>query len=397
MKAVILAAGKGKRLRPFTHTTPKPLLPLANIPLLAYNLESLKGVVDEVVMVIGHLKDTFRNLVGDSYGGMKITYIEQQEQLGTANALASAESKVSGKFLVMMGDDLYSKDDIMAIGNEGNAIGAKEVENPSSFGSLVIEKGLLKDVVEKSTTPPSNIVNTALYCFSGEIFDMIRSLELSKRGEYELTDAVRLLAKKTDVKSVPSNGWKPISHLWDLLDANAAVLGSVKAGKIDAKGAHIEGNVVVGEGTEILPGTVIKGPAIIGSKCTIGPNCYIRDSVSIGNHCRIGNAVEIKDSIIMDHTNVAHLSFVGDSILGKHVNFGAGTKVANLRHDGKTVRVMVDGKLWDSGKRKLGAFIGDYAKTGINTSLLPGRKLDPNTRTQAGEVVKYDILNPSYG
>lgn len=396
MKAVILAAGKGKRLRPLTYTTPKPLLPAANFPLLAYNFEALRDNVDEIILVVGHLKEEFRRTFGEVYKNLKITYVEQKEQLGTAHALASAEGHVKGKFLLIMGDDIYSKKDVVAVSKADIAIGAKEVPNPQNFGALMLDKGNVKDVVEKAQTPPSNLVSTALYALPEEIFDIIKTVDKSKRGEYEMTDALRLLSKNNDVKAVITEDWKPVSHLWDLLDVNQHALSMIKSESQEMKGASIGENVFIGQGTHIKPGAVIEGPAIIGQNCIVGPNCFIRNS-SIGDNCRVGNGSEIARSIVMNHTNVSHLSFIGDSILGKHVNIGAGTMVANLRHDGHNVKVMVDGHLWDTGKRKIGAFIGDHSKTGVNTSILPGRKMDPHTMTEASKVIDNDILNPSYG
>ncbi len=150
------------------------------------------------------------------------------------------------------------------------------------------------------------------------------------------------------------------------------------------------GTVSIGRGTVIRPGVVIDGPAIIGEDCTIGPNAWIRPYSAIGNGCKIGQGSEIKASIVMDGTAVPHLSYVGDSVLGEQVNFGCGTVTANFRHDEGNHRSMVKGVLLDTGRRKLGAIVGDGVHTGINTSIYPGRKLWPGTSTLPGEIVKYD-------
>ena len=145
-----------------------------------------------------------------------------------------------------------------------------------------------------------------------------------------------------------------------------------------------------GPGTRILPGVFIEGNVVIGSNCRIGPNCYIRGNTSIGNGCIIGQSVEIKNCLVLSKTNICHLSYVGDSVLGENVNLGAGTTTSNLRHDGKNHRSMVDGVLIDTGRFKLGAIIGDGVHTGINTSIYPGRKLWPGTTTRPGEIVQHD-------
>ena len=140
-------------------------------------------------------------------------------------------------------------------------------------------------------------------------------------------------------------------------------------------------------------GTYFEGPVIIGNNCTVGPNCYIRGCTTIADNCKIGQGVEIKNSIIMENTNICHLSYVGDSVIGSDVNLGAGFITANLRHDGKNVQSKVKGKLFDTKLEKLGAIVGDGVKTGINTAVLPGRKIWPGTHTQISEVVKEDIMD----
>ncbi|MEP4079573.1 hypothetical protein [Haloferula sp.] len=188
-----------------------------------------------------------------------------------------------------------------------------------------------------------------------------------------------------------------IIHSWDFIRANELHVGGLTDDRIDGEvhpHAVIEGKLEIGTGTRILPGVFIEGNVIIGENCKIGPNCYLRGNTSIGDKCHIGQSVEIKNSIILSNSNVGHLSYVGDSVLGTKVNFGAGTTTSNLRHDGKNHRSMVDGALVDTGRRKLGAIIGEGVHTGINTSIYPGRKLYPYTSTRPGEIVQHD-LHPS--
>jgi bifunctional UDP-N-acetylglucosamine pyrophosphorylase/glucosamine-1-phosphate N-acetyltransferase len=188
-----------------------------------------------------------------------------------------------------------------------------------------------------------------------------------------------------------------IIHPWDFLRANELHVGSLDTDKIEGSvhpHAVIEGHIEIGDNTRILPGVFIEGNVTIGANCKIGPNCYLRGNTSIGDNCHIGQSVEVKNSIILSNSNVGHLSYVGDSILGSNVNLGAGTMTSNLRHDGKNHRSMINDALVDTGRRKLGAIIGNGVHTGINTSIYPGRKLFPGTSTRPGEVVQHD-LHPS--
>jgi bifunctional UDP-N-acetylglucosamine pyrophosphorylase/glucosamine-1-phosphate N-acetyltransferase len=186
-----------------------------------------------------------------------------------------------------------------------------------------------------------------------------------------------------------------IRHPWDLLRANEFHISKMEDPLIQGEvhpSAVIEGIIRLGPGSRILPGVFIEGNVVTGANCKIGPNCYIRGNTSIGDSCHIGQAVEIKNCLILSHTNVGHLSYVGDSVLGEKVNFGAGTMVSNLRHDGKNHHSLVGGRLVDTGRRKFGVIIGDHVHTGINTVIYPGRKLWPHTSTRPGEIVQRDVL-----
>lgn len=185
-----------------------------------------------------------------------------------------------------------------------------------------------------------------------------------------------------------------IVHPWDLLRANERHVSLLSGSRVPedlSPLVSIDGCVRIGEGTKLLPGVVIEGNVVIGAGCKIGPNCYLRGNTSIGDHCHVGNAVEIKNSILLSHTNVGHLSYVGDSVLGEKVNFGAGTMTSNLRHDGRNHRSLVGETLVDTGRRKFGCIVGDGVHTGINTSIYPGRKLFAGTSTLPGEIVRRDV------
>jgi bifunctional UDP-N-acetylglucosamine pyrophosphorylase/glucosamine-1-phosphate N-acetyltransferase len=185
-----------------------------------------------------------------------------------------------------------------------------------------------------------------------------------------------------------------IIHSWDLLLANEEFLSHFSQSNIEGEvhpQAVIDGNLELGHGSRILPGVVIEGNVVIGKHCKIGPNCYIRGATSIGDHCIIGNAVEIKNSLILSHTAISHLSFVGDSIVGKKVNLGAGTITSNYRHDGAHHRTMVEGQLIDTRRLKFGTIIGDHVHTGIHTSIYPGRKIAAHCTTRPGQIVHHDL------
>jgi bifunctional UDP-N-acetylglucosamine pyrophosphorylase/glucosamine-1-phosphate N-acetyltransferase len=292
------------------------------------------------------------------------------------------------------GDIIVSQEYIKQLIGHGSEIvtTAREVENPSQFGVFEIQGDKVLHIIEKPKKPPSNLANAGLYVFPLSIFDAIRKTKLSTRNEYEITESLQMLIDSgDDVGFVTLSGkWLDIGRPWDLLEANEYFLGGNKAekkGEIEQL-ATLKGSVSVGEGTIIRNGSYIVGPVAIGKNCDIGPNCYIRASTSLGDNVRIGNAVEIKNSIIMKGTHIGHLSYVGDSIIGESCNFGAGTKVANLRHDGRTIRVRLKGEILDSGRRKLGTIMGDHVHTGINSMINVGAVVDNRAMIAPGEFVK---------
>jgi len=181
---------------------------------------------------------------------------------------------------------------------------------------------------------------------------------------------------------------------WDLLEANEQAVDAIQESRIAgdlSPAAHLDGILVLGEGSRVLPGVYIEGRVVIGRNCKIGPNAYLRGNTSIGDGCHIGQAVEIKNSLIGPHTNIGHLSYVGDSILANRVNFGAGTITSNLRHDGTTHRSLDGTTLVDTGRRKFGCVVGPGVHTGIHTAIYPGRKLGPNTTTPPAAAVHSDL------
>lgn len=393
-KAIILAAGKSTRTYPLTLTRPKALLKIGNRTILSLLLDGLNTVVKEVILIVGYRKEMIQKEFGSAYKDLKITYQEQKEAKGTGHALLSAE-KYLGKeeFLVVYGDDYFDETDIKKLANQRNALLAQEVEHPECYGILEVnQKNELIAIEEKPSKPKSKLVNTGCYVLDSDIFPLLKKVKQSKRGEYELTDAVTAMAKIKPVKVIKAQHWQPITYPWHLLDANKRLMHKIKFRNLGVieKGVTIHGAVEIGKGTLLKSGTYIEGPAVIGNHCTIGPNCYIRPETTLGNHVKIGNAVEIKNSIIGDHTHVGHLSYIGDSVLGAYVNLGAGTIVANLRHDNAPIKSEIGKELVDSGLRKLGAILGDQVHTGIHTSIYPGRKLWPETTTVPGEIVRKD-------
>lgn len=396
MKAVILAAGQGTRMGPLTRNKPKVMLPIANQPLLSHVILAVRDAgINEFVLVVGAGQDIIKRYFGDGSSlDVSIEYAHQEKQLGTADAVRSAKEFIKDRFLMLNGDIIVSPEHIRNMVKQSRDVmmTARHVDNPSEFGVLEVQDDRVLRIIEKPKKPPTNLANAGIYVFPLSIFDAINKTPLSARKEYEVTESLQLLIDNgTDVGFMTLSGnWLDIGRPWDLLDANEYFLSGLRSevkGEIEPL-ATLKGNVSIGEGTIVRNGSYIVGPVVIGKNCDIGPNCYIRAGTSIGDDVRIGNAVEIKNSIIMNGTHIGHLSYVGDSIIGEKCNFGAGTKVANLRHDGRTIRVRLKGKLTDSGRRKLGTIMGDDVHTGINSMINVGAVVESGAMIAPGEFVK---------
>ncbi len=382
MKAVVLAAGEGTRMRPLTANLPKPLLPVAGKPFLRHSLEALRAAgIKELAILIGWQGHRIRERFGDGAAlDLSIAYEEQNERLGTAHAIGCMRSHVEGAFLSVNGDVVVSGQalsELLAFHGKvrGPVMALAEVTDPSAFGVVEMKGEKVSSLEEKPRKPKSHLINAGIYVFDEDIFPLIDATPKSPRGEFEITDTIRLLMAKRDVYGfrLPTE-WIDVGRPWDLLRANAALLAPLKGathGQVDP-GATLVGEVLVEEGAIVRRGSYIEGPTIVGAEAEIGPNCYIRPATSIGPKAKVGNACEVKNSILMASAHVPHQNYVGDSILGERCNLGAGTKVANLRLDEAPVKVVFRGVEVDTGLRKLGVIMGDDVKVGINASIDAG-------------------------
>lgn len=394
MKAVILAAGEGQRMRPLTANRPKVMLPVASKPILEHLLDEVKGAgIREFIFVVGYGDKQVRNYFGDGEKwGVKIAYSEQRKQLGTADAIRMADSMVEGNFIVINGDIVVNRADIKRLlKNSHNTMSVIKVKDPRGLGIVELSEDKVINIHEKTAKPPTLMANAGLYLFTPEIFEVIAKTEKSPRGEYEITDSLQLLiGRKPGLHYIEIKSRLDLSYPWDLLSANESVMAGLEAqnlGEVEAN-VVLKGAVAIGRDTVVRSGSYIEGPVIIGKGCRIGPNCYIRPSTTIGDGCHIGAAVEVKNSIIMKGTDIPHLNYVGDSVIGEGCNLGAGTKIANLRLDKQNIHVAGI----DTKRRKMGAIIGDNVETGINASINVGCTIGNNTFIGPGMVVSGNIL-----
>ncbi|NIU82982.1 MAG: NTP transferase domain-containing protein, partial [Candidatus Thorarchaeota archaeon] len=351
MKAVVLAAGKGTRLRPLTSNRPKSLLPIGGAPLLSHLLNRLKEVgIKEVLIVTNFKEEMIREFYHQNpISNLSVNFIKQEREVGTADAFNTARRYVSEEFLGIYGDLFISHnvlDRVLKNHNKGeNLICSVHVDNPSRYGVLKVENDKVVEIVEKPAPgeEPSNLANAGIYFLNDKIFEYVDETVPSEREEYEITDTLRAMVRKGEVIrniEISRDEWLDVGLPWSLLEANERALSS-ESRRIEGlveENVSLFGNIIISKGTRIRSGTYVEGPVFIDEESDIGPNCYIRPSSYIGKKTRIGNSCEIKNSIIMDESHVAHLSYIGDSIIGERCNLGAGTITANLRFDKKEIK-----------------------------------------------------------
>jgi UDP-N-acetylglucosamine diphosphorylase / glucose-1-phosphate thymidylyltransferase / UDP-N-acetylgalactosamine diphosphorylase / glucosamine-1-phosphate N-acetyltransferase / galactosamine-1-phosphate N-acetyltransferase len=216
MQAVILAAGRGVRLRPLTYDLPKPMIRLAGKNLIEHNLDRLPAEVDELVMVVGYLAPQIINHFGNDYQGRKITYVKQRSLLGTGHALKLCRDILAGRFLVMMGDDIYSSDDIATCLSHEQCLLARDVSGKAAGGRIKLNSaGHLEDIVEGIHNRKQSLINTGLYVLTRRFFDY-NLVPLSGKKEYGLPQTIVKLAQDHPVKIVKAGLWLKINDLASL-------------------------------------------------------------------------------------------------------------------------------------------------------------------------------------
>ncbi|MGC8970302.1 MAG: glucose-1-phosphate thymidylyltransferase [Conexivisphaera sp.] len=330
MKGVILHGGKGTRLRPLTFSGPKQLIPVANKPVSQHVLEDLvsSGITD-VAIVLG---DTFPQLVGEYYGdgsrfGARITYIYQGEALGIAHAVKLAEDYVGDEpFVVCLGDNLIQGGISKYVERfRGSGLDAmvllKEVEDPRSFGVAEVENGRILRLVEKPREPRSNLALIGVYFLTKKVFDVIRDLRPSWRGELEITDALQGMVERgySVGYAVHEGWWLDTGKKDDILLANQLVLDekatrSIAEG-VELRGSRVDGRAIISEEARIIDSTIV-GPAAIGRGAVI-ENSHVGPFTSIGPGVHLRNA-KIDYSVVMEGSRVENVE-LDRCLVGRNV------------------------------------------------------------------------------
>ncbi|MGW6546765.1 glucose-1-phosphate thymidylyltransferase [Streptomyces massasporeus] len=327
MKALVLAGGTGSRLRPFTHTGAKQLLPIANRPVLFHALDSLAAAgIREVGVVVGSRGRDIRELTGDGTEfGLRLTYLRQSRPLGLAHAVRIARDFLGDDdFLLYLGDNFLPQGVAdFARRSVTDPAAARllltPVADPSAFGVAEVDtEGNVLRLEEKPETPRSELALIGVYAFGPAVHEAVRAIAPSARGELEITHAVqwmidRGLRVRAETTTLP---WRDTGSVEDMLEVNRQVLDGIEGrveGKIDPHSTLI-GRVRVAEGA-VVRGSRVVGPVVIGAGAVVS-NSSIGPYTSIGEDCRVEDSA-VEYSVLLRGAQIEGTSRIEASLIGR--------------------------------------------------------------------------------
>lgn len=390
MEAVVLAAGEGRRLYPFTAHMPKVMLPIANKPIIEYVITALAAInICDIVVVTGYKEETVRSFLGDGGAwGVRIAYVTQDRQIGTGDALLQAKPYIGGPFLTLPGDNIIEPDSLTALADSKHdtAVLIEESLLPSKYGVVTVQKGLLTGIEEKPREATTNLVSTGIYKLQASIFDGIE--QSMNQGFPNLTDVVKAECQSgVAIDAVKGTGtWMDVVYPWNILDVNAHVLQSVvpqQAGIVEDN-VIMKGAVHVGDDSVIRSGCYIVGPVVIGEGCEIGPNTCIFPATTIGDNVVIYPFSDISYSVIMDETTIDSHCHISHSVIGRN----------NMLKSFVSTRYSRASMLIDDTYHTIddiGCYIGDDSTIGDHTIVEPAVAIGNNSYISPTNIVRKNL------
>ncbi|PIP73206.1 MAG: GlmU protein [Nitrospinae bacterium CG22_combo_CG10-13_8_21_14_all_47_10] len=400
MKAIILSAGEGAHLSPFSETRPISMIGVAGRTLLDNTFGLLKSAgINDIFVVAGHKREKLiEQLQQQDHNGLNLHHVEQKRKLGIGHAVLQVKNKIlPGEFFLLAYGDILTADNIFSKIQQSFHSFKCPVASiclpPSNqmFGNVFLNARMeITKIVEK---PKGN--NLGNYVLSGVFILPASFFKLLESSGNSMEKALKKVVAGEGLRaSMWEDEWLDVVYPWEILTANKMIMDSWKETSI-AKDATLEANVTlqgivrIEAGAIIKSGAVLEGPCCIGEKSYIGNNSLVRSYTSVGKNCSVGSGVELKNCVVMDNSQIGRLSFVGDSVLGENVDMGAGCMTVNRDIDWKPISVKNGKRPMATGMKKLGAFLGDGVVVGAGNTIQPGTIVAPGKVLPACYSVKH--------
>ena len=378
--AVILAAGEGRRLKPLTNRRPKPMIPVANRPLLEHVLEAVVAAgIDHVVFVVGYRQERIRNHFGDGDDwGVDIEYVDQSTQLGTGHAVLQAESAVDGPFVALNGDRIVDPSIVAEVRDQAServtpTMAVTRVDQPRAYGVVTLEGGRVVAIEEKPEGPvETGRINAGVYGFSSAVFEAIRDTATS--GELTITATLNDLAASAGVHAVSyDDRWLDVSNLWDLLAVNAALTG--------ADAAETGAGEPVSEATAGHPDSVsVADDVVLADTARVGPNVTLGGATAIGRNATIEAGAIIENAVVFPDAVISAGAVVRDAIVAGNARVGPNATIA-----GEPATVVVGDAVHHDVA--LSGVVGDNATIGAGATITDGAVVGDDVAAEAGVVI----------
>lgn len=373
-EAVVLAAGEGRRLRPLTKYLPKPMLPVANRPVVDYVLDALvESGIERVVVVVGYRGDRIQTHLTAAYQDLDVEFVQQPSRLGSGHALMQASGMVDGDFLVVNGDNIIDTEIVESTLERYEStdcaatVAVAHSDTPEEYGVVITDRGLIADIDEHPVEREGYVVNAGVYAFDESVFDALDQTD-PWQGEIRLTDAIEHL--DGPVTSILVNGgWLDPSTPWQLLSVSETLLGR-----------HYGSDVYVADSARVHESAIIEGPVVIGKDCDVGPGAVIRPGTCLQDNVHVGANSVVERSIVSTDAHVGANALLRDSVVGSGARIGDCVASPGGRAD-----VVVDGRLYTD--RRIGSIVADRATVGANATLTAGSSVGAEATVGAGVVV----------
>ncbi|MEM4781710.1 MAG: sugar phosphate nucleotidyltransferase [Halalkalicoccus sp.] len=379
LPAVVLAAGEGVRLRPLTRHRPKPMLPAADKPILAYVFDALiEAGVSDITVVVGYGRTRVQGHFGPTYRNVPLTYVRQRKQLGTGHALLAIEERLDEPFLVVYGDQILDSgivEDVMDATSEETAatIGVLDHSRVEHYGGVIMDGDRVVEFVERPTDEREYRLNAGVYGLQPRIFEAIRETD-PRDGEHSLIDALSYLAESdAAVRGAVTDGlWLDATYPWDLLEVihdltEAGLLGERREERID-------------DSARVHETATIRDPVVIGADAEIGPGVVLGPYTAVGENVTVESGAVVERSLLDSDTRVGPNATLVDCVTGQGVHIGAASVVPGGPGD-----VRIGDRVFE--RERLGAVIADRAEIGGGAVLAPGTTVESDATVRAGAQV----------